>query len=404
MHRLSHHRRASRLLAAALCGVALLAGRSLPAQEIAVRTAMERGVAAMRAGKGAQAEADFRQAVRLAPTLPDAELDLGLVLAREGKLAEATDALRKAIALNARMPSAHMFLGVFLFQLNQAEEARKEISAELSLDPNNTEALMWLGNVDLAMGHPERAAASFDKASELAPDDLNLLELRGQAHSQVAHDSYARMAKLDPNSWHVHRVQAQLFADEGKHADAAKEYKAALQQQPGNPDLYERLGDEYRAESQLDAAQAAYARELELAPGNPVAQYNLGSVQVERGETAPGVALLRSMNQAYPGSPVAEYYLGRGLASAGQDEDALTWLQRSAQADTNGEIGKRSYYELARLYRKLRRNADAQTATAQYNRIREQQEKQSSQQVEDWKKLTPPVQADASAPSASSAQ
>ncbi len=376
-------------------GMALLLAVTLPAQDAAARTSMERGAAAMRTGNGAAAEASFRDAVRLAPNLPEAHLDLGLVLARQGKLADAITSLRQAVALNPTMPSAHMFLGIFLFQTNQPEEARTQVAGELALDPNNTEALTWLAQIDLTTGHPERAAASLDRAAELLPDDLNLLELRGQAHSQAAHDSYARMARLDPNSWHVHRVQAQLYADEGKHADAATEYQAALKQQPRNPDLYERLGDEYRAQSLLDLAQAAYQKELDLAPANLVAMYNVGSVEVERGQSAAGVALLTKMTQAYPSSPVAEYYLGRGLAALGRDEEAVDGLKRGAKGDKDGEIGKRSYYELARVYNKLHRPADARAAIAQYNRIRQLQESQMSPKVEDWKKLAPPVQASA---------
>ncbi len=273
------------------------------------------------------------------------------------------------------------------------EDARAALQQSLNLTPDNVEALTWLGNVDLAAGHPERAVLSFDKAATLTPDDLNLLELRGRAHNQVAHDSYARMARLDPNSWHVHRVQAQLYADENRHAEAITEYQAALKQQPQNPDLYEALGDEYRATSQMDQAQAAYGKELELAPSNPVAMYNAGSVAVERGDSATGVPLLQTMVAAYPNSPVAEYYLGRGLASLNRDSDAVQWFTRAATADPGGEIGKRSFYELARLQRKLHHPEEAQTALAGYNRIRLAQDSASAQQVQDWKKLTQPTPA-----------
>lgn len=360
------------------------------AQSPAVREAFERGAAAMRSGQSAAAELAFRDAVRLAPGMAEAHLDLGLVLGREGKFEEAIRSVQKSIALNPGQSSAHMFLGIFLFQANRPEEARKALQAEIASDPKNAEALTWLGNVEMATGHAERAVGPLDRAAELTPDDANLLEARGKAHSQVAHDSYARMAKLDPNSWHVHRVQAQLFSDEGKHAEAAAEYQAAIKLEPRNPDLYEGLGDEFRAAAQLEAAQGAYEKELALAPANPVAIYNVGSVKVDRGDAAAGVPLLLSMVKAYPGSPVVEYFLGRGLASLGRDQEAVTWLRQSAGADANGEIGKRSWYELTRLYRKLHQTADAETALNNYNRIRETQEAQKAQQDPNWNKLTQP--------------
>ncbi len=353
-----------------------------------MQQAFERGAKAMRNGQSAAAEDAFREAVRLAPQLAEAHLDLGLVLGREGKLEDATTQVQRAIALAPLQPGAHMFLGVFLFQRNHPDEARKALQAEIAIDPKNAEALGWLGNVDLATGHPERAVVSLDRAWELNPNDLNVLETRGRAHSQVAHDSYAHMAKLDPNSWHVHRVQAQLFADEGKHMEATKEYQAAITLEPRNPDLFEGLGDEYRAAAQLEEAAGAYAKELELAPANPVALYNVGSVAIDRGDAAAGVPLLLKFVQLYPGSPVAEYFIGRGLATLGRDEEATTWLHRSAAADANGEIGKRSWYELARVERKLHHADGERAALEQYNRIRLAQEAKNSQEIQDWKKLS----------------
>lgn len=336
----------------------------------------------------AAAESAFREAVTLAPTLPEVHLDLALLLAREGKLQDATASLRQAIALNPNLPTAHMFLGIFLFQLNQPDEARLELAKELATNPDNIEALTWLGTLELAQSHPESAATALDRAVALAPQDLNLLELRARAHSQIARDSYARMAKLDPTGWHVHRVQAQLAAESGQHTQAIAEYQAALKQQPKNPDLLEALGDEYRATSQLDAAAATYRKELELVPSNPIAMYDVGSVAVELGDAAQGVPLLLAMNKAMPGAPVAEYYLGRGYATLGSYDDAIVWLKRSALADKDGEIAKRSWYELARAYRRLHRVGDAERAQSEYNRIREIQEKQGNQTVQDWKKLT----------------
>jgi tetratricopeptide (TPR) repeat protein len=380
---------ARRAACSALCLVAFAsATNSSRAQSAQVQQLFQQGAAAMRSGQPAAAEHAFREAVRLEPRLPEAHTDLALVLGREGKLDEAIDTLRQSLVLSPVQPGANLYLGIFLFQTNHAAEARTALQQATAQAPGNVEAWMWLGNVDMASGHPELAVASFDRAAELTPDDLNLLELRGRAHNQVAHDSYARMARLDPNSWHVHRVQAQLYADGGKHAEAITEYKAALQQQPNNPDLYEALGDEYRASSQMDGARSAYQKELELAPANPIALYNLGSVEVELGNGPDGVRLLQQMVAAYPGSPVAEYYLGRGLALTGQDEASATWFERSAAADPDGEIGKRSFYELSRVDRKLHRTADAEKALAGYNRIRLVQESRSAQQVQDWKKVT----------------
>jgi tetratricopeptide (TPR) repeat protein len=372
---------------AAACALSVF---QVSAQDAKIEDVFRRGAAAMHEGRTTDAETAFREAVRLEPNLAMAHLDLGLVLGREGKLDEAISSLGEALRLDPAIEGGHLFRGIFLHQSNRQDEARVELQQEIQAHPKNAEALTWLGMVELAAGHPEKAVGPFDRAAELQPDDLNLLEFRGRAHNLVARDSYARMARLDPSSWHVHRVQAQLFADEGKHAEAIAEYEAAIKLQDRNPDLYEGAGDEYRKLNQLEAAKRAYAKELELSPQNAVAMYDLGSTDIELGDNAAGVPLLQAMIKAYPGSPVAEYYLGRGLAADGRDAEAVVWLEKSAHGDPDGEVGKRSYYELGRVYRRLQRPDEAQKAVAEYNRRRQVKEQADAKQVQDWQKLAGP--------------
>jgi tetratricopeptide (TPR) repeat protein len=363
---------------------------AVSAQSAEVQLAFKRGAAALHEGRNADAEREFRNAVRLAPTLPEAYLDLGLVLGREGKTSEAIKMLNKAVELDPKIESGHMFLGIFQYQAGQSDAAIDALHQELALNPKSREALSWLGIVELAAGRPERAAGPLDSAVELAPDDLSLLEYQGRAHSQIAQNSYARMAHLDPDAWQVHKVRAELYCADNRDRDAITEYKLALARADRNPDLYEGLGDAYRRLNELESAQSAYTRELELSPQNPIALYNLGSTYIDRGDYAAGVPLLRTMLSVYRGSPTAEYYLGRGLSESGQNDEAARLLEESAKADPQGEIGKRSYYELARIYRKLQRTEDAQRTLAAYIQIREKDEKLKADKLEDWRKINRP--------------
>ncbi len=364
-----------------------LAASASCAQSPEVQLAFQQGATALREGRPADAERSFRNAVRLDPTLPEAHLDLGLVLGRTGKSEEGIDELRKALELNPRLDSAHLFLGVFLYQTGRIEDAIPQLQQELAANPNSGEALTWLGIVQLAAGRPELATGPLDAAATFSPDDLNLLEYRGRAHSQVAQASYSHMATLSPDAWQVHKIRAELYVAESKDADAIAEYQAALARETRNPDLYEGLGDAYRRMNDLEGAHKAYQHELELSSQNPIAMYNLGSTDIDQGDHAAGIPLLEAMLRINSTSLPAQYYLGRGLAESNRDAEAVTWLERTAKADPNGEVGKRSYYELSRIYRKLKRPEDAERALTAYNQRRLQDEKQKADRLADWRKV-----------------
>lgn len=87
---------------------------------------------------------------------------------------------------------------------------------------------------------------------------------------------------------------------------------------------------------------------------------------------------------------MVEYYLGKGLAQLGKYEESLGWLQKSVANGPNGEVARRSWYELSRVFRKLNRSSDMEMALKNYNRLREADDKVKGKQISDWKKLTQP--------------
>ena len=356
---------------------ALLVSSALAAQSPpqSPEEALRKGTEAVRSGRYQEAEKWFRAAVQASPTDPTAWMELGVAELGLGRPNEATDHLRKAIRMSPGMQGANLFLGIAFAQMHQVNDAVAALRRETELDPRNAQAWMWQGVVELQDGHPEKATEPFDRAAELAPNDLNILEYRGKAHSQVAFASYARMAVLDPNSWHVHRVQGQMYSQQNQHKEAIAEFLEAIKQAPGNSDLYEELGGEYRKSSDLELAQGAYAKELELSPNNPIAMYNLAKIDIETNRGAQGLQLLRKVTATYANVPATWFYKGLGEFDAGNTDAALTALEKARGMHPEPELAPRIEYELSRVYRKLGRAEDANHAVQEYTRMREQNAK-----------------------------
>ena len=350
--------------------------------------AMRMGAEAMHENRVADAETYFHEATSLAPRYPSAFLDLGLAQLREGKLDAAEESIRTACQLDPKLAGANMFLGIVNYQMHRLDEAREALREAIALNDKSAEAEMWLGVVELADGHPERAVAPLDKAAELTPNDLNVLDYRARAHTLVARDTYAAMYKLAPDSWQVHRALGESYAEAGKTAEAIFEYQTALAMQPHNPDLYEALGNAYQKVSKFVEAAQAYKQELQLSPNNMVALYNLGKIAIENQENPKaGVPLLEQVVKTYQHSAPADFYLGLGLVKLGRDQDAIPYLEKVAQDETTGEMPKRAAYELARAYRRLGREEDSRRALAQFQKLKNANDQQESQQNQIRSKL-----------------
>jgi tetratricopeptide (TPR) repeat protein len=336
---------------------------------------LRKGTEAISAGNLQEAEKWFQSAVTASPDDPTALMDFGLTKLRLGKPESAAELLQHAIARNPELQGANLFLGIAYTQMHRVDEAITALRHETAVDPKNAQAYMWQGIVELQDGHPEKATEPLDRAAELAPDDLNILEYRGKAHSDVAFASYARMAVIDPNSWHVHRVQAQLYSRQNQHKEAIAEFLEAIKQAPNNSDLYEELGGEYRKSANLDLAQQAYSRELELSPNNPIAMYNLARIDIETNRTQDGLRLLRKVVSNYADVPATYFYLGLGEFDSGNTKEALDALEKARAMHPEPDLAPRVEYELSRVYRKLGRVEDSNRAIREYTRLKAQNSK-----------------------------
>lgn len=353
-----------------MAAAAAAAQNATAPSEQSVEEFLNKGTEAIRAGRNEEADKWFQAAVRESPGNPAALMELGVAELRLGRPNQAVEMLRKAIAISPEVQGANLFLGIAYAQMHQVEDCVAALHRELQLDPTDAEADMWLGIVELQDGHPEKATEPLDRAAELSPNDLNILEYRGQAHSAVAFASYARMAVIDPNSWHVHRVQGRLYAQQGQHKEAIAEFLEAVKQMPNNSDLYEELGSEYLKSSALDLARQAFSKELELSPNNPIAMYNLAKIDIETNRPAEGIDLLRKVIAGYANEPATYFYLGLGEFDTGNTRDALTQLEKARDMHPEPELAPRIQYELSRVYRKLGRIDEANRAVREYTRLK----------------------------------
>ncbi|MEM0961344.1 MAG: tetratricopeptide repeat protein [Bacteroidota bacterium] len=152
---------------------------------------------------GAAADA-LREAVRLAPTLSEARVQLGSALSDAGRLDDAVDALSALVERDPlRHPNAWNDLGFAQLRLGNLPGALSALRRAVALDPRLGPARVNLGAALLASGDVSAARAQFEAALRINPDDPaalgNLgLVLAQLGQTQAARERLQRVLDLDP--------------------------------------------------------------------------------------------------------------------------------------------------------------------------------------------------------------
>lgn len=181
------------------------------------------GQAAIEAGKLAEAERVFRDAVNLDPRSADAQFGLGNVYVRQGQLAAAETAYRAAVNSDPNMSSAHLNLGVVYYKMEQLSKAEEEFNAVLRLTPSDAQALYLLAAVRI-QGRQYGEAEKLLNQAKLAQPHLAevyyglgaLYKLQGKtAEAIAAFEEFLRLGTAqDPNAEDAARAELKSLKGE----------------------------------------------------------------------------------------------------------------------------------------------------------------------------------------------
>ncbi len=126
-----------------------------------------RGVAYEKAGKIDQAIADYQKAIALDPSSAQTYFNLGTVYLGAGRLVDAVEQYDRAISLDPRHADAFHNRGVALADSGQAGGALEDYNQAISLNRNYDIAYFNRGSLYFEMGKTELARRDFRMACEL---------------------------------------------------------------------------------------------------------------------------------------------------------------------------------------------------------------------------------------------
>jgi len=382
----------------------------------------------------------LERAVALEPANPIARLELGDALLKLGRYVEAARHLERLTELTPADPRAWYGLGSAYLALAQEAFERLEATAPnsaywyalmarsraeqqqyrsafylyrqaLALRPDFRGLHAALAEIYRKTGREDWAAVELERERALGPPDcsrallecrfarddfrgvLNLaarredpeaLYWRSRAASALALNAFARLDELGPSPYR-HRVAAEALRLEERHAEAVREWRAALKLAPGDATLQLELARSLMANQEHRAALEVLNELGRSQPRWAEVHRLRGMALLSLQEPADAVAPLEEAVRLDPASTATRAALGRAYLQADRPAEAIPHLEAAAQFDEDGSL----HYLLAQAWL---RTGERQKAEAALERRRQLQQAaaQRAREREEKYKITPP--------------
>ena len=248
-----------------------------------------------RAGRGDEAIAALREAVRRTPALPGAWLALGDHLAAIGDESESAAAYASHLRFATADPT--LMRAASSLAANDLSTAERLLRGHLHAHPTDVAAIRMLGELAARIGRLDDAAALLARCVELAPAftaaRLNFATVLHRAGKpEAALRQIERVLDDEPRNPGARNLRAVVLCRLGDYAPAIATYDELLREYPRHGRIWLSFGHALKTAGEPAAAIDAYRRSIALEPGFGEAWWSLANLKTFR-FTAGDIAAMR---------------------------------------------------------------------------------------------------------------
>ncbi len=321
------------------------------------------------------AENEFKEILRLDPQNASAHANLGVIAFARQDYAQAAQEFRAALKLQPSLWNAEAYLGMSEYRLGNGKAAKPLLESafqHVQDAPLRTQAGMDLIAIYHASKELARAVDVLRALRQSAPDDPAVLYLAYRTYSDLAAQQLTRLSQVAPESAQMHQILAQALASQDDYPGAIAQYRKALAANPQLPGLHFELGEMILMNSTGEPARQQAEQEFKLAlaadPHNAHGEYMLGEIEWLRSKPEEALRHYQRALALQPGFVDAQIAAGKALTSLGQPSEALQHLQAAIALDPQNEV---AHYRLAQAYKRLGRAHDADRELATFRQLRD---------------------------------
>jgi tetratricopeptide (TPR) repeat protein len=307
------------------------------------------------AGRPKEAAVHLRKLTELTPTDPKAWYGLGK--SYESVSTNAFEHLRKTAPESCWM----------LALLADSRVTRRQYRSAFYLYRQALERNPAMPGVHTAIAEVYRKSGHADWATDeqsrepAKPAAVNLSYRESKEYNLLALEAFSHLSTL-PESVEYHQLRAETMSQQGQHLDAAKEWRAALALQPGNPNFEKEVAVALYMGADYQSAAPLF---LQFRPMTADLNYMEGDSLLHLEEAAQAIPYLEAAARADPKMMGAHASLGLAYARAGQPAKAVPHLEAAAAIDDDGSLS----YQLSRAYQATGQTERARQALERYQEI-----------------------------------
>ena len=221
------------------------------------------------------------------------------------------------------------------------------LTLELLTNPATGERILDVVRVSARPVTPESMRTGVARALEGQQSVRRAAVHVARGRYAAAAEEYRKALEVQPNDPTVHNKLGICYQQLGDDVLARREYDRALALDPGYGEVWNNIGTLEQARKRLKAAVRAYKKAIETKPSLANPWKNLGSAYLSLGQAEEAFEAYQEafridptvLESQGPGIPAAgidvatqSYYLAKLLAANGQTDSALEFLRRAKEA------------------------------------------------------------------------
>ena len=357
----------TRLWAVFIClisGVVLVAP-AVPSQSN-VGAFLEQARAAEKTGDYQAAERVYLHALALAPGNLETLKRLGVLQQTELKFGESIESFKQVLAHEAQYPEVNFFLGVSYFGENDFNQAIRSFELELGTPKPHRRCRYYLALALQAAGRIDETISQLNRTVAENPKDADALYQLARIYKNASLQAIERLKALDQDSFQLHALMGEVYADDERYAEAIKEYQAALAKRPDATGIHYAIGVAHWVQHELDAAKKEFLDALKENPNDALTNLYLGDIAVHDEHFTEAHAYLNVAERGQLNMPQVHVLLGKCYRGENDPEKAKIEFLAAIQADPTAA---QPHYLLAQVYRELRDPQASSKEFAEFERL-----------------------------------